>query len=112
MVSSRAWAATSTTAASTAASAAGRACSRFEPPHRFVISWDINARSELETDHEKTSEVEVRFLAEAPDRTRVELDHRNLERHGDGWEQMRASIGSPKGWSCGLRRFAEAAGMA
>ena len=38
----------------------------FEPPHRFVISWDINTQWELETDLEKTSEVEVRFLAEAP----------------------------------------------
>ena len=84
----------------------------FEPPQRFVISWDINTQWELETDLEKTSEVEVRFLAEAPDRTRVELEHRNLERHGEGWEQMRASIASPDGWSSGLRRFAEAAGAA
>jgi uncharacterized protein YndB with AHSA1/START domain len=81
----------------------------FEPPQRFVIGWDINTQWKLETDHEKTSEVEVRFLAEAPDRTRVELEHRNLERHGEGWEQMRASVGSPDGWNSGLRRFAEAA---
>jgi uncharacterized protein YndB with AHSA1/START domain len=81
----------------------------FEPPDRFVISWDINTRWQLETDHEKTSEVEVRFVAEAPNRTRVELEHRNLERHGEGWEQMRDAIGSPNGWGSGLRRFAEAA---
>jgi uncharacterized protein YndB with AHSA1/START domain len=81
----------------------------FEPPHRFVISWDINTRWQLETNHELTSEVEVRFLAETPERTRVELEHRNLERHGEGWEQMRDAIGSPNGWGSGLRRFAEAA---
>ena len=81
----------------------------FEPPHRFVISWDINTRWQLETDHEKTSEVEVRFLPETPERTRVELEHRNLERHGEGWEQMREAIGSPDGWGSGLQRFVEAA---
>ena len=84
----------------------------FEPPQRFVISWDITTQWQLETDLDKTSEVEVRFLAEAPDRTRVELQHRNLERHGEGWEQMRAAIASPDGWGSGLQRFAEAAGMA
>jgi uncharacterized protein YndB with AHSA1/START domain len=81
----------------------------YEPPRRFVISWDINLRWQLETDPGKTSEVEVRFVAEAPDRTRVELEHRNLERHGDGWEQLRDAVGSPGGWSDGLRLFADAA---
>jgi uncharacterized protein YndB with AHSA1/START domain len=81
----------------------------YEPPNRVVISWDINTDWQLETDPEKTSEVEVRFLAEAPDRTRVELEHRNLERHGDGWEQMRDGVGSPDGWSAGLRGYADVA---
>jgi hypothetical protein len=72
-----------------------------------VISWDINARWQLETDPEKTSEVEVRFSAEGPDRTRVELEHRNLDRHGEGWEQMRDAVGSPNGWN--LQGFADAA---
>jgi uncharacterized protein YndB with AHSA1/START domain len=81
----------------------------YEPPHRVVISWDISTRWQLETDLEKTSEVEVRFVAEAPDRTRVELEHRNLDRHGEGWEQMRDAVGSPDGWAVGLRLFADAA---
>ena len=81
----------------------------YEPPNRFVISWDINTQWQLETDLAKTSEVEVRFVAEAPDRTRVELEHRNLERHGKGWEEMRDSIGSPNGWSGLLGLFADAA---
>jgi uncharacterized protein YndB with AHSA1/START domain len=79
----------------------------YEPPSRVVISWDINARWQIETDPEKTSEVEVRFAAEGPDRTHVELEHRNLDRHGEGWEQMRDAVGSPGGWD--LRRFADAA---
>ena len=79
----------------------------YEPPNRVVFSWDIDAQWRIESDPEKTSEVEVRFLAEAPDRTRVELEHRNLERHGPGWEKMRDAVGSPDGWAGGLRAFAQ-----
>src|ERR671930_2304280 len=61
----------------------------YEPPDRVVITWDISPQWQIETDLEKTSEVEVRFVAEAPDRTRVDLEHRNLERHGEGWEGVR-----------------------
>jgi uncharacterized protein YndB with AHSA1/START domain len=78
----------------------------YEPPQRVVISWDISLQWQLETDPTKTSEVEVRFFAEAPQRTRVELEHRGLERHGEGWEQMRDAVGSPEGWPVGLGRFA------
>ena len=79
----------------------------YEPPDRVVISWDINTQWQLETDFERTSEVEARFLSEAPDRTRVELEHRNLERHGEGWQKVRDAVGSPGGWARGLRAFAE-----
>ncbi len=79
----------------------------FDPPDRFVISWDINTSWELETDLDRTSEVEVRFVAEGPDRTRVELEHRSLDRHGEGWEErMRDAVASDNGWPAGLRRFA------
>jgi hypothetical protein len=50
----------------------------------------------------------VRFVPEAPDRTRVELEHRHLERHGDGWEGMRSAVGSPDGWDLGMTAFADA----
>lgn len=81
----------------------------YEPPERFVISWDINPRWEIETDPQRSSEVEVRFIPEGPGRTRVELEHRHLDRHGEGWEPMRDSVGSPDGWGGVLRRFADAA---
>lgn len=81
----------------------------YEPPDRIVFSWDINLRWQLESDPERTSEVEVRFVAETPERTRVELEHRKLERHGEGWESMRDAVGSDEGWDTGLRRFADAA---
>jgi uncharacterized protein YndB with AHSA1/START domain len=79
----------------------------YEPPERVVISWDISPQWRLETDLEKTSEVEVRFVAEAPERTRVELEHRNLERHGAGWEAVRDGVAGPEGWPLYLERFAE-----
>jgi uncharacterized protein YndB with AHSA1/START domain len=81
----------------------------YEPPVRVVFSWDISTRWQLETDPERTSEVEVRFVADGPARTRVELEHRHLERHGEGWEQMRDAVGSPLGWTQGLERLAGAA---
>jgi uncharacterized protein YndB with AHSA1/START domain len=79
----------------------------YDPPHRVTFSWDINASWEIETDPEKTSEVDVRFSERGPDRTHVELEHRALDRHGDGWERIRDAVGSPDGWN--LARFADAA---
>jgi uncharacterized protein YndB with AHSA1/START domain len=79
----------------------------FDPPERLVISWDITPQWKLQTDLAKTSEVEVRFIAEGPERTRVEVEHRHLDRHGDGWQGMRDAVGSPGGWNGGLRRYAQ-----
>jgi uncharacterized protein YndB with AHSA1/START domain len=79
----------------------------YEPPTRVVISWDINPQWQIETNPEKTSEVEVRFVTEAAGRTRVELEHRNLDRHGEGWEQSRDAVGGEGGWPGCLQRFAE-----
>lgn len=81
----------------------------YEPPNRLVFSWDINTQWKLETDPARTSEVEVRFIAEGSDRTRVVLEHSKLERHGEGWEQMRDAVGSPEGWAVGMNRFEAAA---
>ena len=79
----------------------------FEPPHRVLLSWDISPRWQIETDPDRTSEWEVRFIAETPNRTRLELEHRHLERHGDGWEGVREGVEGDQGWPLYLRRFAE-----
>jgi uncharacterized protein YndB with AHSA1/START domain len=78
----------------------------YEPPDRVVISWDISPRWQIETDLDKTSEVEMRFTAETPERTRVDLEHRNLERHGAGWESVRDGVGGDDGWPLYMKRFA------
>jgi uncharacterized protein YndB with AHSA1/START domain len=77
----------------------------FEPPNRVVFSWDLNPQFQIETDHSRTSEVEVRFIAESDERIRVELEHRNLDRHGPGWEGERDAVGSEGGWPLYLARF-------
>src|SRR5215469_5331171 len=64
----------------------------FDPPERVVFSWDISPRWTIETDLAQTSEVEVRFFAESPTRTRVELEHRHIDRHGPGWEAVTAGM--------------------
>lgn len=78
----------------------------FEPPNRVVFSWDISPRWQLETNPDLTSEVEVRFFAEGPDRTRVELEHRHLDRHDAGWESVRDGVDSEGGWPLYLKRYA------
>jgi uncharacterized protein YndB with AHSA1/START domain len=78
----------------------------YEPPHRVVFSWDIGPRWQVEDDPENCSEVEVRFVAESPTRTRVELEHRNLDRHGPGWEEVSSGISGDEGWPLYLDRYA------
>lgn len=77
----------------------------FEPPDRVVFSWDISPRWQIETNPDLTSEVEVRFFAETPERTRVELEHRNLDRHGAGWESVRDGVDHEAGWPLYLQRY-------
>jgi hypothetical protein len=74
-----------------------------------VFSWDIDPQWQIETDPNRTSEVEVRFFSETPLRTRVELEHRNLDRHGEGWEAVRQGVSSEGGWPLYLQRFVELA---
>ena len=81
----------------------------YEPPDRIVFSWDINPQWQIETDLERTSEVEVRFIADGPARTRIELEHRNLDLHGDGWEGTREGVRGDQGWPLYLGRFAAVA---
>jgi uncharacterized protein YndB with AHSA1/START domain len=82
----------------------------WEPPGRFVFSWEIS--SDWRVDASQQTEVEVRFFAEASNRTRVELVHRNLDRYGSKRDEMRATFDSPGGWTGLLELFAKAAAAA
>jgi uncharacterized protein YndB with AHSA1/START domain len=78
----------------------------FEPPTRVVFSWDIGPTWQLEADAANASEVEVRFVADGSDRTRVELEHRHIDRHGPGWEAVYDGVDGDGGWPLYLTRFA------
>lgn len=79
----------------------------YDPPNSVVLSWNISPQWQLEEDKQKTSEWEVRFIAETPGRTRVEIEHRNLERHGEGWESVRDGVAGGQGWPLYLQRYAD-----
>ena len=79
----------------------------YEPPERVVFSWDISLAWQLENDSARTSEVEVRFISESPERTRVTLEHRHLDRHGDGWTGVRDGVSAGEGWPLYLTRYAD-----
>jgi uncharacterized protein YndB with AHSA1/START domain len=78
----------------------------YEPPDRVVFSWDIGPTWQVETNPDNASEVEVVFTAEAPNKTRVDLEHRHLDRHGPGWQSVRDGIGQDQGWPLYLDRYA------
>ena len=78
----------------------------WEPTSRLVLSWDINA--DFQYDPELQTEIEVRFIAEEGGVTRVELEHRHLERFGDRREQMRTIFDKTGDWGQLLLSFAHA----
>jgi uncharacterized protein YndB with AHSA1/START domain len=79
----------------------------YDPPDRFVFSWNISPYWQLEPDAGKQSEVEVTFTALDGDRTRVDIDHRHLDRHGDGWAGVREGVSTKEGWPLYLNRYAD-----
>ena len=70
----------------------------YEPPHRVVFSWHLNGDFEFVPDTAKASEVEIRFTPEAGG-TRVELEHRHFERHGESGHRLRTEVNKPDGWT-------------
>jgi uncharacterized protein YndB with AHSA1/START domain len=78
----------------------------FDPPHRLVFSWDLSPTYQIETDPERCSEVEVTFTPVGPEQTQVRLEHRHLDRHGEGWEGL-TFLGTGDGWPLWLSRYQE-----
>jgi uncharacterized protein YndB with AHSA1/START domain len=76
----------------------------WEPPIRVLLAWQIDGQWRFNPD--LITEVEVRFIADGEDATRVELEHRNIDRFGEHAEAARSALDSPDGWSGGLARFA------
>jgi uncharacterized protein YndB with AHSA1/START domain len=79
----------------------------WQPPRRLVLCWQLGA--DFKFDPGLVTEVEVRFIADGAGATRVELEHRNLERFGERADAMRQTIDSPEGWGGLLQLFKQAA---
>jgi uncharacterized protein YndB with AHSA1/START domain len=75
----------------------------WEPPVRLLLAWRINGK--FTYDPAVLTEVEVRFTPEGDGLTRVDFEHRHLERLGEGGEKARAAMGGPGGWGGILERF-------
>jgi uncharacterized protein YndB with AHSA1/START domain len=85
----------------------------WDPPHRVSFSWHVGPGHDqpewkFDPDMNKASEVEIRFTAEGPGTTLVELEHSKLERHGEGYEQLRALFDGPGAWETILALYAKA----
>jgi uncharacterized protein YndB with AHSA1/START domain len=79
----------------------------WEPPHRLVLTWQINGEWQYDPDPARASEVEVRFTADGSGQTLVELEHRLLERLVGG-QAVHDGVGGEGGWNGTLERFAKA----
>jgi uncharacterized protein YndB with AHSA1/START domain len=77
----------------------------WDPPKRLIVSWHLQPDWQFHPDLSRASEVSFEFIAEGPETTRLELQHRHLERHGEGWEKLRAGVDSPGGWTGVLAEF-------
>lgn len=80
----------------------------YVPPARILFTWGISPRWQLEADPARSSEVEIRFVPEAGLRTRVVIEHRHLDRHGQGWEGLADAVRGNHGWPLYLQRFRDA----
>src|SRR5262245_54118248 len=78
-----------------------------DPPHRLLLGWHISPGWQIETDPERASEIEVTFTPIDDAHTRVELEHRHLDRHGEGWKDARGALEGGEGWPVYLSRYVE-----
>ncbi len=85
---------------------------KWDPPHRVTFSWHVGPGHDspewkFDGDMAKASEVEIRFTAEGPGTTLVELTHSKIEKHGEGAEQLRDMFDGPGAWEGILAHFAK-----
>jgi uncharacterized protein YndB with AHSA1/START domain len=78
----------------------------WDPPARLVLIWQLTP--EFAYDPDLITEVEVLFIPES-DGTRIDLEHRDLERMGEKADAMRETVSGPGGWPALLQLFADAA---
>ena len=80
----------------------------WEPPKKVVLGWHLQPDWSFSADVARASEVALEFIAEGPESTRVEFEHRRLDKHGEGWIKMREQVSAPGGWPTILAIYVEA----
>ena len=83
-----------------------------EPPHRIVVAWQITANGDAwvyDPDLARASEFEATFREQPDGRTVIELEHRNIGRHGAGAAGIYRGVGGPGGWPGILENYATVA---
>ncbi len=81
----------------------------WDPPRLVTLTWHLGPTWKFDPDLAKASDVAIRFTSEGPSATLVELEHSGIERHGEGYEQLRAALDGPDAWTRTLAEFAKAA---
>jgi uncharacterized protein YndB with AHSA1/START domain len=81
----------------------------WEPPSRVLLAWHLDADWQYDPEPAKSTRIDVQFLTEGPETTRVELVHSGFEVHGERSQEVHTAIDGPGGWSGLLARFEEAA---
>lgn len=79
----------------------------YEPPKKLVLAWHLQPDFKFSADKARASEVVLEFVSEGPESTRVEFEHRHIDRHGEGWEKLRAGV--DPGWGVVLAGYVAAA---
>ncbi len=81
----------------------------WDPPRFVTLSWHLQQDWSYDADGEHASDVDLRFTAEGPDSTLVELTHYNLERHGEGYAALREQLDGSGAWGYVLDEYAKGA---
>jgi hypothetical protein len=80
----------------------------WDPPRLVTLTWHLGPTWQYDADLAKASDVAIRFTNEGTSATLVELEHSGIERHGEGYEQLRAAMDGPAAWERTLAEFAKA----
>jgi uncharacterized protein YndB with AHSA1/START domain len=84
----------------------------YAPPTRVAVSWHLGQDFKYDPDPAKASRVDVTFHDEGSGKTRVDVVHSQLDRHGDGWQKVKESVGSMGGWPLIIEAYAASAATA
>jgi uncharacterized protein YndB with AHSA1/START domain len=85
---------------------------KWDPPHAVCFSWHLGPGHDqpdwqFDPDMAKSSEVEIRFIPKSESETLIELEHRKIDRHGEGAIQLRNLFDGPGAWTGILESFAK-----